>query len=179
MPPLTQESTPTIEATLIQVRTTSRSIRDICDDLHPTYLDDPLSSTLSTSVRHLQAQGPNVLITLTISGTEPPEMRDDTKIACKHVLEEAISNALVHANPTYIHCSLSFDTNGALVLEVVDNGMGFELRPARELLSEGHHGLVNIIERAELVGGDLSVISGPVEGTDIRLQIPSTTVQVA
>jgi signal transduction histidine kinase len=65
------------------------------------------------------------------------------------------------------------------VLEVVDNGMGFELRPARELLSEGHHGLVNIIERAELVGGDLSVISGPVEGTDIRLQIPSTTVEVA
>lgn len=164
-----QGSSPTIEATLTQVRATSQSIRDICDDLHPTYLDNPLGATLSASVSHLQAQSPAIPITLTISGTEPPELRDDTKIACKHVLEEAVSNALAHANPTKIECSLSFVSDGTIKLEVADDGTGFDPRPARESRSAGHHGLANMIERAELVGGEMSVEAKPGKGTSIRL----------
>lgn len=168
-----QESIPTIEATLTQVRATSQSIRDICDDLHPTYLDDPLASTLSASVSRLRAQSPTIPVTLTTSGSEPPELPDETKTACKHILEEAVSNALAHAHATSIECSLSFALDGLLTLEVADDGIGFESRPARELRSAGHHGLANMRERAELVGGELSIEAQPGMGTLIKLLIRS------
>jgi signal transduction histidine kinase len=55
---------------------------------------------------------------------------------------------------------------------VIDNGQGFDMERAPELLG---HGLSNMAERARIFGGELAVDSGPGEGTTITVRIPSGT----
>jgi predicted ATPase/signal transduction histidine kinase len=84
--------------------------------------------------------------------------------------QEAISNALRHAQPTEINVSLR-GTVSNLVLRVTDNGSG--LARAR-LVSEGF-GFANMRARAKNLGAALDIQSKPGHGTSVivRLRIPS------
>jgi len=64
-------------------------------------------------------------------------------------------------------------SEGTVTLQVIDNGQGFEMESAPELLG---HGLSNMGERARLFGGELAVVSSPGEGTTITVRIPSEPV---
>jgi signal transduction histidine kinase len=55
------------------------------------------------------------------------------------------------------------------MLEVVDDGAGFEAAAAR---GHGGLGLIGMEERARLVQGKLSIESQPGHGTRIELQVP-------
>jgi signal transduction histidine kinase len=56
--------------------------------------------------------------------------------------------------------------------EVQDDGVGFDVEDAHRWREAGHLGLLNIEERAELIGGRCSVQSKPGAGTLVRLDIP-------
>jgi signal transduction histidine kinase len=147
-------------------------MREICNDLHPTYLNDPLARTLTDSVARLNAQYPTVQIGVTVAGPEPADLPDEVKISCKQIMEQAIYNALTHAQATHITVALIFQPNGDISLFVEDNGKGFTPRSLRELRASKHHGLANMQERADLVDGDLHIESALGAGTHIRLLIP-------
>jgi signal transduction histidine kinase len=166
------ESRPTVEGLIAQVSDTAQHMREICNDLHPTYLNDPLGRTLMDSVARLNAQHPAVQIGVTAAGTEPADLPDEVKISCKQIMEQAIYNALTHAQATHITVALTFQPNGDISLFVEDNGKGFTPRSLRELRASKHHGLANMQERADLVDGDLRIDSAPGIGTHIRLHIP-------
>ncbi|HEX2035145.1 MAG TPA: ATP-binding protein [Chloroflexota bacterium] len=85
-----------------------------------------------------------------------------------HVAREATSNVVRHAEASAITLSLS-EVDERLVLSVRDDGKGFE--PQRGQNSNGH-GLRNMAERARALGGQLSVLSEPGGGTEIRLEVP-------
>jgi signal transduction histidine kinase len=57
---------------------------------------------------------------------------------------------------------------------VQDNGIGFELERVKDLPvhREGQYGLQGIRERLELVGGEMSLESGPAIGTVLTVTIP-------
>ena len=71
-----------------------------------------------------------------------------------------------------IDVSLKSDAD-RIVLEVTDNGRGFDVQKTldREDPLSGN-GLANMIERAEIVGGSLSIDSASGKGTYIRLNLP-------
>jgi PAS domain S-box-containing protein len=112
------------------------------------------------------------IITNTTAGTslhsdfqlkgEPHELQPAVEENLLHIGQEALSNALKHANATRFQARLSFDSD-AVRLELRDNGKGFVVDRA----NGGGIGLIGMRERAEQIGATLGVISKPGRGTKI------------
>jgi signal transduction histidine kinase len=149
-----------------------QQLRGICNNLHPTYLGEPLSMTVKQTIAHLAEQHPAVTIKLVVQGTEYAAIQDNAKTACKVVLDQAIRNAIRHGQATRIQVQLTFAPTGPLNVRIADNGSGFTLEPLRRLRAKGHHGIGNMTARAELAGGTLQIESAPGQGTQITLCIP-------
>ncbi len=80
---------------------------------------------------------------------------------------EAMHNALKHAEATRIDVSLQATDDG-LLLEVVDDGRGFDPSVSRP----GHLGMGTMRDRAHAAGAQLEVISSPGKGGRIRVLLP-------
>jgi signal transduction histidine kinase len=90
-----------------------------------------------------------------------------------YVAEEALNNARKHAAAERIRLRLE-RRGGALVLEVRDDGVGFNVGAVDATYSQrGSLGMVNMRERAELVGGSLRVESAEGRGTAVTLTLPA------
>jgi signal transduction histidine kinase len=88
-----------------------------------------------------------------------------------NVVEEAVSNARKHAHASQILVRLRVDDH-FFTAEIRDDGIGFDVEKAQRRREVGHMGLLNIEERAELVGGRCSIKSQPGAGTLVCLDIP-------
>ena len=92
-----------------------------------------------------------------------------------YIAEEAVNNARQHANAEHVWIRLKAIENDIAMLEIEDDGMGFE--PDSANLSNEHRGssgLVNMRARAELMDGVLNIDSAEGRGTRVRLLIPLT-----
>ncbi|MGO8955981.1 MAG: GAF domain-containing sensor histidine kinase [Streptosporangiaceae bacterium] len=83
------------------------------------------------------------------------------------VAQEAIGNALRHSGSQQVTVTLT-GRPGRVVLEVRDNGIGFDAAAIQSGL-----GLGSMRERAASAGGKLTVTSTPGTGTKVRLSIPT------
>lgn len=88
--------------------------------------------------------------------------------AAYYIAADALGNIARHARAR--HASVHFfERDGAVVLEVRDDGVGFDYESATS-----GHGLGNMRERAFAVGGTLRVESRPGHGARVRLELPTT-----
>jgi signal transduction histidine kinase len=88
------------------------------------------------------------------------------------IIEEAVNNARKHAEATRIWVSLAAEQE-VFVARIVDNGRGFDVeQTTRNYSSRGSLGLINLRERAELIGGTLKIESEFGRGTRITLVVP-------
>jgi signal transduction histidine kinase len=94
---------------------------------------------------------------------EPHVEREVFRIA-----QEALGNALKHARPEHMRVSLQTPDH-RLSLRVTDDGSGFD--PADVRTVGKHLGLVSMRERAESIGGELSIESSPGAGTTVSLEV--------
>ena len=86
------------------------------------------------------------------------------------VIQEAIHNAMHHAQAETIDVSVVFDaTTDSITAEVRDNGRGFD-RGTAAGPAQGHFGLQGMRERMERLNGHLSIESRPGGGTTVRAQ---------
>jgi signal transduction histidine kinase len=89
-----------------------------------------------------------------------------------YIVEEAIGNARKHAKADNIWVRLQ-RKDGAFVIEVTDDGKGFDVEEMQMGYDErGSLGMINIRERAELIGGKVKVASALGKGTCISLTVP-------
>jgi two-component system, NarL family, sensor kinase len=88
------------------------------------------------------------------------------------IAQEAISNALRHAQPTVINVSLRWDPPN-LVLKIRDNGSG--IAGGRPISGGEGFGFANMRTRAKGLGAELDIRSSAGTGTNVvvRLPIPS------
>ena len=84
------------------------------------------------------------------------------------IAQEALNNALKHAKANRIILNLN-RTPEFIAMEIIDDGIGFDPDTAVE---GGGLGLDGIIERAELLGGELTLKSNPGQGTTVRIEVP-------
>ena len=82
------------------------------------------------------------------------------------VAQEALSNAVRHAHATRITITLS-ESNGALLLQIEDNGVGLPLDPPR-----GGMGLRTMLYRARILDGEFTTAVAPGGGTRITCRVP-------
>jgi PAS domain S-box-containing protein len=88
------------------------------------------------------------------------------------IAQEALNNALKHAGASVVTIRIRVDGELAM-LEVSDNGRAFE--PA-EAAGRGGLGLVSMRERAEQLGGALTISSKAGQGTTVRVEAPTRRV---
>ncbi len=88
-----------------------------------------------------------------------------------YLVAEALNNAIKHANAQIIRVRLYREDDMA-ILEVEDDGLGFDPDTLEELRLTGHYGILNMSERAELLGGHLDLVSQPGQGTRIQVRFP-------
>ena len=89
------------------------------------------------------------------------------------ILEEAINNARKHAHASAIWVRLRVEDD-LFVAEVIDDGHGFDVDAVETNYgSRGSLGMLNLKERAVLIGGTVNVESGPGQGTRVTLLVPT------
>ncbi|MGC4074900.1 MAG: sensor histidine kinase [Nibricoccus sp.] len=85
------------------------------------------------------------------------------------IAQEAITNAVKHADASQIEVSLEQDAK-FLTLTVADNGKGFD--PAARATVEGHFGLRGLRSRAKSMKAELTISSALGTGTIVKVSVP-------
>jgi two-component system sensor histidine kinase UhpB len=164
-----EKAPPELAEELAEIRTLAnqamQELLSLARQLRPTALDDlGLRAALAGHVRELARQG--VVDADFEAAGALGELPADVQIVVYRVAQEALSNAVRHAEAE--HVSVELDREGDEVrLAVADDGHGF----AFDRIGTGL-GIAGMRERALLVGGDLQVESRPGEGTRVQLRVP-------
>ncbi len=153
-------------ATLLQIDTTIKSVRQIINDLRPTVLDLGLSAAVEWQVNQFQRR----------TGIQCEIQDDHGEIALPdhcataffRILQESLTNIVRHANATRVKVELRLN-GGWLSLTVRDNGCGL---PPGGRNKYGSFGLVGIEERIVILGGTCAVFSEPDGGTTVMVSAP-------
>lgn len=146
-------------------------LRRLTRDLRPIYLEDlGLVPALDMLARETSSNL-NIPVMFQIVGTDR-RLRPEVELALYRMVQEALSNVVRHAQASSAEVSLVFDPD-TITLSVSDDGCGFIVpeSPA-ELAPEGHYGLLGLHERAELIGGRLTIQSEPNRGTLVTVSLP-------
>lgn len=106
-------------------------------------------------------------IEIVLSLCDEPEAPLATKEAAYRIALEALQNTVKHARAGRLEVRLAC-TAESLVLEVADNGAGFDPQAPYP----GHLGLQSMRERAQSVDGVLEIVSAPGRGAQIRARLP-------
>ncbi len=145
--------------------------------LHSLVLDDLglVAALESLAQAAAAADGPEVdLVVASSDGID--DLPDHAGAALYRIAQEALSNAVKHANANRIVVSLR-RVGDSFVLGCTDDGLGFdpaERRADRAGDADGaqHFGLSSIAERCALVGASLRLESSPGRGTTILVELP-------
>ncbi len=133
--------------------------------LRPPVLDDlGLAASLESLARSIPL--PNVAVDSVM--TNLPE---HAETAIYRIAQEALQNVLKHASAEHVQLRLSVAA-GAVVLEISDDGVGFDPAATAERAGPVGYGLPGMQQRAELLGGQLTADSAPGRGTVVRLRVP-------
>jgi signal transduction histidine kinase len=95
----------------------------------------------------------------------------DQERTCYRVARECLNNVGRHAGASRVAVTLRRDGAG-VVLEVVDDGRGFEAAATLAEPPEGHLGLRVLADVAAAAGGELAVATAPGAGCRWRLRLP-------
>lgn len=135
----------------------------------PTSNGHGLAQTLWQSLEDLKADGLDCKFS---EEGMPLRLPSKVEIAVHHVVQEAITNIRKHANASQVNLRLQFKEDKLLV-EISDNGKGFDLSQALDnARAAGHGGLLDMKQRAEMAGGNVRIKTGEGKGTTITLSLP-------
>jgi signal transduction histidine kinase len=101
------------------------------------------------------------------------QLEKDAEGVVFSIVEEAVGNAKKHAHAKTVIIRLRVENN-TFTVDVQDDGDGFDVEAARKRREAGHMGLLNMEDRAEYLGGRLTIESHPGAGTLVHLELPVT-----
>jgi signal transduction histidine kinase len=114
---------------------------------------------------HLQAEGLEERL---------PHRVEDIVFA---IVREAINNIKKHARANNVWLTVIRDEK-ELLTTIRDDGQGFSVEEVEiSYATRGSIGLLNLYERAEMLGGQISIESAPGQGTTVRLTVPLLPIQ--
>jgi PAS domain S-box-containing protein len=102
------------------------------------------------------------------------------EIAIYRILQEALNNTMKYADATLVNIGIKFQNVDYLAVNYKDNGKGFPIdnNLANFGLQSLGNGLLNMRERAEMIGATFSIDSQVFEGTTISVLIPINNIQL-
>ena len=93
------------------------------------------------------------------------ELLPSEQIILFRIVQEAIQNAIKHANPTHIEIRLITE-GGKILISIRDNGKGFTFTPINTM------GVNNMKQRVKLLGGSIEWQSVADTGTTVTIVLP-------
>ena len=151
------------------VRRGITGMRTLLVDIYPPSLETSgLVVALEDLTSSLEARDINVELHLdprSVEGLDPEGERLVYRVA-----HESLLNAMRHALADRVTVSLHAEGN-ATVLEVADNGIGFDAAEAFDRPHEGHFGLRVLVDVAREGGADLLLATAPGHGTRWQLRV--------
>lgn len=150
-------------------RDSVKALRRAIFDLHPMALEElGFAAATRALVQRLEWRGARVSLDLAAAD----ELSETHRTVAFRIVQEAIANVVRHAEPTRVAITARADDD-RIVIEVADDGRGFDPARARPRIQEGHLGLAAMNERAALAGGEMTISSAPGHGTSLRLVLPA------
>ena len=139
--------------------------RRIIWDMRPEQLED---ASLVESIEGVAARWSaenRVRVETAVTGTPRP-LNESAETALLRITQEALHNVKKHAKARDVNITLSY-MSGLLALDIADNGKGFDTsRNGRGF------GLKTMRERAEELGGTLTIESELGKGTAVAVSLP-------
>ncbi len=142
-----------------------REMRLLIFELRPLILQ---VSGLSTALQsRLEGVEGRLGLETEFRGDGVGRLPSDVEEGLYRVAQEALNNVLRHAHANHVLVSLQ-QVDRVVVLEVVDDGVGFDPAAVQERRGFGLRGME---ERAARLGGKLTVQSSPGAGTTIKVEV--------
>lgn len=150
------------------VEATTEMVRDISLMLRPALLDDlGLGPALQWQLERFSSRSG---IRYSFEGADVGEqLSDPVKTCVFRIAQETLNNCEKYAQASAVHAVLRHEA-GLVSLEVKDDGLGFNL-DGRGLPPRGT-GILGMKERAQKLGGTLTVDAQPGSGTRVSLLLP-------
>jgi signal transduction histidine kinase/ligand-binding sensor domain-containing protein len=173
-----------VARTLSQSADTARQHLDEAQDLVRNGLDDArraiwelrsqnsenqdLASQLVQMAERVAAPS-GIKTQVEVRGTyRPLSARSESELF--RIAQEAVTNVVRHAAATRVDILLDFAHRG-MNMTIEDNGRGFAVDAPS--LAEGHFGLTGMNERAQQIGGRVTVTSKEGKGTRVHIEVPA------
>ena len=125
------------------------SIEELVKDLI-----DTINNTKKTSIK------------LVTYGLKTKGYSNELRTTIYRIIQEQLTNVIKYAHASSVKVTLAA-TNEDIAIEVQDNGVGFEL----DVKKKGN-GIINMISRAESIGGTLQFDTGPGRGCTMIAEFP-------
>jgi PAS domain S-box-containing protein len=160
------ESQPMVDMALKGVSEVINEVRSISRSLVPPTLKDlGFIDSVNDLIDSLCA-AQLIDIELDYFSFDEDDLPDNKKLALFRIIQEQLNNIIKHAQAKNVRVGLS-RTADHIILEIKDNGIGFDLSKARKGL-----GLANITNRADLFGGRTEITTSPGNGCIIKVWLP-------
>ncbi|CAH0529800.1 transporter substrate-binding domain-containing protein [Vibrio hippocampi] len=132
--------------------------------LHPSILDDlGLVEALRSEIDNFRRRE-EIEVSFFCS-TKKLDLASDSELAVFRIVQEALRNVSKYSEASRVEVNIA-TVRGNFVLQITDDGMGFDVAAAR--IAPGL-GLKSMMERSRLIGGQLDISSEENKGTTIEL----------
>ncbi len=143
------------------------AMHDLIPRLRPLTLDNlELADAATERVAEWRRLHPDVAFSLEF-GPLPSDLGESYTLATYRILQEAVTNALRHADARTIAIRIGSDAH-ALLLDVVDDGRGLP----HDWQRPGHFGVRGMRERARALGGEIEIENRREGGTRVHARLP-------
>lgn len=151
-----------LEALRMLTRGAMAEMRTLLLELRPSAL---LKADIADLLRQLaEAVTGRAQIKIRMDVEPVPPLPAEVKIAFYRIAQEALNNVIKHAQANCVELEVKAEA-GTIALRIRDDGRGFDQTD----VPAGHFGLDNIRERAEGIGAEVIIDSGPEHGTQITV----------
>jgi PAS domain S-box-containing protein len=147
---------------------TVRTVRRISSELRPSLLDDlGLIAAIDWHLKEFEKR------TGILTEFREPELglklADNINTGLFRIFQESLTNVTRHANADKVSVSLQ-QTNGTLILQIQDDGQGFD---KEKEANKRTLGILGMKERTEMLGGKYEISSEVGHGTTVVVSIPN------
>jgi two-component system, NarL family, sensor histidine kinase DegS len=164
----TEEALLEIQNMRKMVRSSLYEVRRIIYDLRPMALDDlGLLPTIKKYLNNIEEFN-NIHIEFTALKAEK-RLNPKYEVALFRLTQEAVQNAVKHAEPTTIKVRLEV-MQELVVISIIDDGRGFDITQKKE----NSFGIIGMRERVEMLDGSINFYSEIGKGTRVLIKVPLT-----
>jgi PAS domain S-box-containing protein len=151
--------------------TTIKTVRRIATDLRPSILDD-LGLVAAIEWHCQEFERRSGISTEFITSIEEFHHSSAMAIGLFRICQESMTNVARHAAASHIQISLLEEEDEFILLEIEDNGKGFD---SNSIGDKKTLGLLGMKERTLMMGGEFRMESQPGKGTTLFVTVPIAT----